>query len=110
MFISEYKKNGVKVLELQGRIDSTQASFETEMHELVAKEDKVVIDCINLNYISSFGLRAFLSTLKSVQKEQGAMVIANLQENVKNVFEISGFLKLFNIYNTLDEALTSLKS
>ena len=109
MFISEYKKNGVKVLELQGRIDSTQASFETELHELVAKEDKVVIDCINLNYISSFGLRAFLSTLKSVQKEQGTMVITNLQENVKNVFEISGFLKLFNIYNTLDDAFNSFK-
>ena len=105
MFITEMKKEGIKILELNGRIDATADNFESELKEMTGNELKILVDCGNLNYINSAGLRIFLSTMKDVTKKQGKLIITNLQENIKEIFRISGFLQLFEVYDTRDEAL-----
>jgi len=105
MFITESKKAGVKILELHGRIDATAENFEKELKEMIQEENKILVDCANLNYINSSGLRVFLAALKDVTRHDGKLVISSLLENIKEIFKISGFLQLFETYDTKEEAL-----
>ena len=57
----------------------------------------VVIDCTELNYISSSGLRIILDVFKHTHSNGHKAILRNLSEDVKEVFDLSGFLQLFVI-------------
>ena len=57
----------------------------------------VVIDCTGLNYISSSGLRIILDVFKHTRSNGHKAILRNLSEDVKEVFDLSGFLQLFII-------------
>ena len=57
----------------------------------------VILDCTEMNYISSSGLRIFISILKSVKARKGTVVVKNINDEIKKVFEMTGFNKLFII-------------
>ena len=62
----------------------------------------------NLEYISSAGLRVVLVIAKKLKPVNGQMLISNLKGVVKEVFEISGFTSLLQIYETEEEALKQM--
>lgn len=57
----------------------------------------VVIDCTELNYISSSGLRIILDVFKHTRSNGHKSILKNLSEDVKEIFNLSGFLQLFII-------------
>ena len=59
----------------------------------------VIIDCTELNYISSSGLRIVLDVFKHTRSNGHKAILKNLSEDVKEVFDLSGFLQLFIIEN-----------
>jgi len=60
-------------------------------------DSDVVIDCTELHYISSSGLRILLNVFKQTRSNGHKAILKNLSEDVKEVFELSGFLQLFII-------------
>lgn len=104
MFITERKKNGVKILELNGRVDAECPNFGRDLMDMVQDEKNIIIECSKLNYINSMGLRAFLTTVKEVNKANGKIVICNLTPNILDLFEQSGFLEYFDVCKTKEEA------
>jgi anti-sigma B factor antagonist len=89
--------NGNMVAMLEGRLD-TAASPETEkaMQPLNNCENKdIIIDCTNLEYISSSGLRIFLSVLKNTKPKGCHVYISGLNDDLKAVFTMTGFINLF---------------
>ncbi len=97
MEIGESREGEALVLALDGRVDSgTAPSFETRLATAAQKgEQKVVVDFADVGYISSAGLRALLSGAKKVQNSGGRLAICGINMNVREVFEISGFLAVF---------------
>ena len=84
---------------ITGRLDTINAA-KCEKDFLPLKENaekEIVIDCTGLEYISSSGLRLFLSLRKEVQAKSGSLVIENINDDIRNVFNITGFSKLFDI-------------
>lgn len=104
MLITEFKKEGIKYLELHGRIDNSAVDFATDLSHMVVGESKIIIDCIGLNFINSLGLRAFISTVKDVTNTDGKIVICNLSKQVAEIFHIAGFTSIFKIFDSVDEA------
>lgn len=93
--IEEIEGNMVAILE--GTLD-TAAAAETEkaMMPLNNVEGKdIIIDCTNLAYISSAGLRIFLGILQNAQEKGGHVYIKNINDNVRTVFAITGFSNIF---------------
>ena len=93
--IKEIDGNMVAILE--GRLD-TAASHETEkaMQPLFScKNQDIIIDCTNLEYISSSGLRIFLSVLKNVKPNGCHVYISGLNDDLRQVFAMTGFINLF---------------
>lgn len=87
------------IARLEGDLD-TVAAQETgiALQPLMeAKERNIVMDCTALNYISSSGLRLFLSLLKSCKPNGNTLTIENMNDNIKKVFAMTGFSSLFNI-------------
>lgn len=94
------KKEGEKTLvTLDGRLDTTNADqFQADIQPLLdLQKPDIDIDCTNMTYTSSQGLRIFLSLQKSVLARGGKMVLHNMNPQVKEVFDITGFSNIIAI-------------
>lgn len=107
MELTTIKKGDFTVAAINGRIDTTNYNeFETQIMEIIGKDTKnLVLNCENLNYISSSGLRVFLITQKKLMGLQGKLHLCNMQPAIKEIFDMSGFSSIFKIFNTEEEAL-----
>ncbi|MBF0318663.1 MAG: STAS domain-containing protein [Nitrospirae bacterium] len=109
MDITIRKENSAAVLSLSGRMDAVNApDFDKHISELLVEgQKKVLIELSGLQYVSSAGLRSFLSAAKQLKAASGAIAFAALQDTVLKVFQMSGFNTIFTVYPTAEEALKS---
>ena len=84
--------------QLDGRLDTASAAqFTLDMQPLMDNAHKhIILDCASLEFISSSGLRLFLSLRKESLAKGGSVTIRNITPEVKQVFTITGFFSLFN--------------
>ncbi len=84
---------------LDGRLDTVSAAeCEKDFTQLKdATSQEIIVDCTNLEYISSSGLRLFLSLRKAVDANGRKLTIRHINDEIRNVFTITGFFKLFDI-------------
>ena len=84
---------------LEGRVDTTNAEqFKTMLEPLMTAENaNINIDCAKLNYTSSQGLRSFLMLQKCALSHSSTLTLKNMQPQVKEVFDITGFSNIINI-------------
>ena len=93
----EVKKNiDETVIEIVGRLDTITAPTLDKTIDENFGEGSLVLDFKGLEYISSAGLRVLLSAQKKMQKT-GKMKIANVREEVMEVFEMTGFVDVLTI-------------
>lgn len=82
---------------LDGRLDTiTAPDLEGKMNEVVDDAKKLILDFAGLEYISSAGLRVLLGAAQAME-DKGDMVVRNLTQSVREVFELTGFSRMFNI-------------
>ncbi len=108
--IKSIKQTNSIIFELKGRIDGLstpelEKSFEARLLEGARK---FIIDFTSVSYISSMGLRVFLSVQKKLKKIGGEIVLASMPDNIKGVFDTSGFSSIFSIFLSVDEAIKIL--
>jgi anti-anti-sigma factor len=96
----------VTVLSLSGRLDASNSKeFEDQVVKLIDSGQKAfVANLTGLDYISSAGLRVFLLLIKKLG-DKGYIHLCCLQEQVKEVFDISGFTSIFQIFDDEDSAV-----
>lgn len=99
MEIKINEENGGYVAEFNGRLDTPAAiSAQQNMTPLMENADKeITLDCTNLEYISSSGLRLFLALRKETSLKGGKVIIKNINDEIKKVFMMTGFFNLFDI-------------
>lgn len=84
---------------LAGRLDTVSAvQFEQDMQPLMENADKeIVLDCNELEYISSSGLRLLLALRKESIAKGGSIHIEHINDGIRQIFTITGFVNLFDI-------------
>ncbi|MYN43964.1 anti-sigma factor antagonist [Pseudoduganella sp. FT93W] len=104
--------DGATAVRLSGRLDSATASgFEKPLQDLFNQPaSRVLMDFSALDYISSAGLRVVLMAAKRAKQSQGALVLCSLQQQVRDVFEISGFLRILDVADDSSAALNQLRA
>ncbi len=91
------ESNGSELkISLEGRLDTTTAPQLDEEVKALDGVTKLVFDFTSLEYISSAGLRVLLSAQKIMNK-QGSMVIKNVSSEIKEIFEVTGFIDILTI-------------
>lgn len=109
----EFEPRGtVSVVIIKGSVDSQTA--EIVLAELTAHVDaghiQLVADLDGVDYTSSAGLRALLSTVKATRRGGGDLRLARVHPNVLKVLELSGFTSILKLYEELDTAVASFAS
>lgn len=104
---SSHKQGDALIVTLTGRIDAASAKpLEDQFLQWIdGGEHRLVIDFSGVNYISSAGLRVFLLVAKRLGAVQGTVRLCALNSTLREVFDISGFSRLFDIAATVQEAL-----
>ncbi|MEJ2731393.1 MAG: STAS domain-containing protein [Deltaproteobacteria bacterium] len=107
MEIIEENQSGINIFKLNGRLDSnTSQGFEKKIFQAIDDGSKnMIIDFKDLEYISSAGLRVILKATKALNREEGKMMLCDMQDYVKEVFEIAGFDSFLPIVGTMNDAL-----
>ena len=97
MEINKTQNGGSLNIALSGRLDTTTApQLEEELDAALPGISELALDFAKLDYISSAGLRVILAAQKTMNK-QGSMKIINVNEDIMEVFEITGFVDILTI-------------
>lgn len=99
MAFEQQEMSGVQVVRPTGRLDGSNApEFERALQALLAAgTTKLLLDLGQLDFISSAGMRVVLMAGKGLRARQGRMALSGVHGMVKEIFEVSGFLSLFEV-------------
>jgi anti-anti-sigma factor len=110
MHISESDNGGVIVLGVSGRIDaSTADQFKQKLLATIGDGPiRLVLDFVQVEFISSIGLRVLVVSAKRIAAVHGKMVFCGLTGPVREVFELAGFMSVAPFFPDRATAVTSL--
>lgn len=103
---------GVAVVSLDGDITMQNATGLRNwvIDNLIKKgKAKIVFDFTRVNNVDSFGLGTFVSLHKSALTAGGGIALANVNENIKKLLNMTALDRVFKSYSTVAEAANSLK-
>ena len=107
MNINTLKENEFYILLIDGELDASSSIIldNAFTEALSKKENKILVDCSRLNYISSAGLGVFMSYLQDFENDHISMALYHVSDKVKNVFTILGLDSLIKIVANKEEAI-----
>ncbi len=109
MNIGEEKVGDVLVLKPEPRIDSQNAQeFEQGVLGYIEDNKSILLDFSEVEYISSACLRTLLKITKQIKEQGGTIAVSGLSENVKQIFKVSGFDSILQVFENKNQALESL--
>lgn len=112
MGMSLKKEKDVVVLSLEGnvlgnlQIEELKEMLEDVLESLESKNNKVVVNLGNVDYIDSSGLGFLLIINAKLKKIDSKLVFANVRDKVKEIFLLTKINEFFKVFDSLDEALT----
>lgn len=89
--------DGKTVITVAGRLDTVTAPEFDKTVEGQGIANDIVIDCADMEYISSAGLRSFITLLKRAKASGHILEIINLRQSIRPIFDMTGFSSIFNI-------------
>jgi anti-sigma B factor antagonist len=109
--VSSRELEGVVLLYPSGHITAhTVRVFEDELQKtMVAGCYRIVLSGASLRYVASAGLGALMGVIEEVRSNGGDIRIAELNETVRNIFEMLGFNHLYRIFPSEQEAIRSFR-
>jgi anti-sigma B factor antagonist len=109
--ISEQREGSIVILSPIGRINNdTSPAFQAKLFACVGPTGAaVLVDLSGVEYISSAGLRALMVASKQSKASQGRLAVAGLTPVVKEIFTISRFAHVVDVFETPAEAVVALR-
>jgi anti-sigma B factor antagonist len=104
--VSEVSEGRVRVLELSGELEiSTIRSLQNTLIDAVEGHGCVVLDCMELTFIDSSGMRLLLGALRVVDRARGCLLLACANPTVLRLFSLTGMDRTFEILPSRDGAI-----
>ncbi|MBX7148624.1 STAS domain-containing protein [bacterium] len=112
MITSHIRKNDVVIISLSGSLEiGKQAKLKEEINKLIPTDTKqLVLDLNAVDFIDSTCLGAFVGLSRTLRQKNGDLKIASPCEEVKSILQITRLDKVFQIYPSVDEAVSSYPS
>jgi anti-sigma B factor antagonist len=99
MNLNAYREDKYYLIELSGELDASSCIIldQAIAEGIKNQEEKFLVDCSDLSYISSAGLGVFMSYIEEFENKNISLVLFNLNPKVKKVFQILGLDELISI-------------
>lgn len=111
MELTQADRDNYHVVPVQGDVDAVSAiDLDTTLKEAIDQDDRhLLVDCSNLNYISSPGIGVFTSRIEECEAKGMKIILYGMSEKVFRVFEILGLNELLPIVDTKEDAIKLLR-
>ncbi|NPV37703.1 hypothetical protein BREVNS_1795 [Brevinematales bacterium NS] len=108
--VSLEPRGAAVVLHISGNLDVSDSQSLEEMGKNLLQQGKIflVLDLKEVGYLHSSGARAFLALLREVKSHSGRMILSGIQPNVRKTLEIIGLAGVFEMTQSVEEALSLL--
>ncbi len=108
--MAQRKVDNVLVIEVSGHLNSTTSpDFQTVvLGEISGGARRILIDCADLVYISSAGLRALIIAIRELKPLGGILGLSSLQDHLLKSLEVSGILDMFDVFEDGEGALAKM--
>ncbi len=83
--------------------------FKSEIRPVIEGKRKVVLEISKLDFVDSSGLGAILSSLRTVNSNDGELVLCGMTKPVRALFELVRMHRIVDVFNTKEEAINSFK-
>ena len=102
-------KGKAKIVKLEGKLDvNLSISVETELEQLVeAGSNKLILELSGVEYLSSSGIRVFISIMRKIKSKDGKLVLACVPDIIKKILKTVELEDLFEVYESVDDALNA---
>jgi anti-anti-sigma factor len=112
MEIQKEQVGDLHVVTVGGRLDGIYGSaFANQIGELITGTNpKVLIDFTDIEYVSSAGLRALLVLVKKSKATGGIFALCGVNDEVRQILDISGFTPMFSMYSGRAEGVAALSA
>ena len=98
MTITKTLEGSALTIALDGRLDTqTSPELEKVLESSLSSVESLKYDFTGLEYISSAGLRVLLSSQRQMNRRNGKMVVSNVNSNIMDVFQVTGFEDILTI-------------
>jgi anti-sigma B factor antagonist len=103
------KSDGITIIDVKGQliVGNRQELKQKVLDELETGSRRFLVDFAGTGYIDSSGLGVLVSLSKKIREQGGELRLANLNEDLRTLFELTKLDSLFHIASNRDEALTS---
>jgi anti-anti-sigma factor len=109
MEVTQGQVGPAMTLRVVGRVDSSVSNIlEKKVADVIAHDGAIVVDLGDMNYVSSAGLRSFITLAKHARAKNQTISLCGMREEVSEIFEIGGLLDLFAVYDTVEAAVAAL--
>ena len=110
MKLTMESRGAITVISISGRVDAMTAMEleEALMASYGNGNRKFLLDCPNLTYISSAGLRILLKVYKQIKPMNGVIALSTLQPHIADIFNLTGFNRILPIHDTLASGLGAM--
>lgn len=106
MYFQEELFEDIAILKLFGKIDITIGrELKSNFDSHISPNKKIIIDLTNTEYFSSYMLKIFFEVQKKLRDLDGEVIIAGANENLEQIFKLSGLVALFEFFKTKEEAI-----
>jgi anti-anti-sigma factor len=110
--MTSVQRNGVTVVSVGENLDATTSAEATAYFgaEIEKGHANLVIDMSSVTYLSSAGLRVMLTTLQQARKAGGDVRLAGTRDKIRQVMDMTGFLRIIKTFPAADQAVASYTS
>lgn len=111
MYLKFEKENEKLIVYMMGELDHHSAEeVRNKIDDRLDREDinKLIMDFTNVTFMDSSGIGVVIGRYKKISLKKGMVCIANVNNSVKRVFDLSGMFKIIKLYDNLEQALKSI--
>ena len=112
MIVEGKKVRDTLVVSIGGELDHhTAEAIRDQMDKLLDDPTikNMVIDAGNLSFMDSSGIGVFIGRYKKISRRGGCMAVANINNHIDKIFELSGLYKIIKAYSSVQDALDDIK-